>query len=84
MEGGQEVTYAYTTADNDTVTVIRDPSGSGQDFQLEPTSTSHSQAQQIFHVASNSASTTGQTSSTFTPVPISHLTNKLNTRLDNM
>ena len=74
MEGGQEVTYAYTTADNDTVTVIRDPSGSGQDFQLEPTSTS--QAQQIFHVTSNSASTAGQTSSTFTPVPTTYLINK--------
>ena len=70
MEGGQEVTYAYTTADNDTVTVIRDPSGSGQDFQLGPTSTS--QAQQIFHVTSNSASTPGQTSSTFTPVPTTY------------
>ena len=68
MEGGQEVTYAYTTSDNNTVTVIGDPSVPGQEFQLEPSSAA--QTQQIFHVSNNSGSTeTSQKSSTpFTPV----------------
>ena len=68
MEGGQEVTYAYT--DNNTVTIIGDPSVSGQEFQLEPNSSS--QNQHIFHVSSNSASTETpqKTSASFTPVRI--------------
>jgi hypothetical protein len=53
MEGGQEVTYAYTS-DNNTVTVIGDPSVSGHEIQLYPNS---SQAQQIFQVSGNSVST---------------------------
>ena len=73
MEGGQEVTYAYTS-DNNTVTVIGDPSVSGHEIQLDPNSSS--QAQQIFQVSnSNSGSTDrSQKSSTpFAPVKNQHL-----------
>ena len=71
MEGGQEVTYAYTS-DNNTVTVIGDPSSvSGHhEIQLDPNSSS--QAQQIFQVSNNAGSATtdrSQKASTpFTPV----------------
>ena len=67
MEGGQEVTYAYTS-DNNTVTVIGDPSVSGHEIQLEPNSSS--QAQQIFQVSNNSIATdrSQKASTPFTPV----------------
>ena len=66
MEGGQEVTYAYTS-DNNTVTVIGDPSVSGHEIQLDPNS---SQAQQIFQVAGNSVPTdrSQKASTPFAPV----------------
>ena len=66
MEGGQEVTYAYTS-DNNTVTVIGDTSVSGHEIQLDPNS---SQAQQIFQVAGNSISTdrSQKASTPFAPV----------------
>ena len=71
MEGGQEVTYAYTTADNETVTVIRDPSGPDQAFQIDQSSSAATtagqpQGEQIFQVSSDSALQKSPT--TFTPV----------------
>ena len=71
MEGGQEVTYAYTS-DNNTVTVIGDPSSvSGHhEIQLDPNSSS--QAQQIFQVSDNAGSAitdrSQKASTPFTPV----------------
>ena len=66
MEGGQEVTYAYTS-DNNTVTVIGDPSVSGHEIQLDPNSSS--QAQQIFQVSNSASTDRSQKSSTpFAPV----------------
>ena len=64
MEGGQEVTYAYTS-DNNTVTVIGDPSVSGHEIQLEPNSSS--QTQQIFQVSNTNAASTDRSQKASTP-----------------